>query len=210
MRSSGAVGALPAAARIVDFHEEPVPAGHSPWVVEPVARVIDVVDADERWPETFDMVAAAVRGVLGARVLMIEHVGSTAVPGLAAKPVIDIDLIVADPAREADYVPVLVAAGWTHTVREPWWHEHRLLKLDEPAVNLHVFGPESPEPWKHRIFRDHLRRDGVDRERYAAVKRTAAAASTAAGEHVMDYNARKQTVIREIYERAFRAAGLVR
>jgi len=74
---------------------------------------------------------------------------------------------------------------------------------------LHVFGFDSPEPVRHRIFRDWLRGNPADRDRYAAIKRQAAAAANARGEHVMEYNARKEQVIRDIYHRAFAAAGLL-
>ncbi len=192
---------------ILTFSNDGPPEGATPWVVEPRPVPIDVVDPDPRWPETFDKVAGRVRSALGARVLALEHVGSTAVPGLPAKPIVDIDLIVADPSDEAGWVPPLEREGFVLTVREPWWHEHRVMKLADPATNLHIFSPAAPEPWKHRIFRDHLRRDERDRELYASAKREAASASTSAGETVMAYNARKERVIREIYERAFRAAG---
>ena len=84
-----------------------------------------------------------------------------------------------------------------------------MLWADEPPCNLHVFGFDSPELVKHRIFRDWLRGNPGERDLYAAAKRRAAAEANAAGEHVMQYNARKQQVIREIYHRAFAAAGLL-
>lgn len=141
--------------------------------------------------------------------LQLEHVGSTSVPGLAAKPVIDIDLTVADPEREQGYVPALVAAEFRLVIRESWWHAHRMLVAVSPLCNLHVFGFDSPEPVRHRIFRDWLRGNPGERDRYAAAKQQAASEANAAGEHVMQYNARKQQVIREIYQRAFLAAGLL-
>lgn len=161
---------------------------------------------DEDWSGLFARVATGIRDVLGPRALRVEHVGSTSVPGLAAKPIIDIDLTVADSADERVYIPALTAAGWVHTVREPWWHEHRMLRLIEPRVNLHVFGPGSPETWRHIILRDHLRRDGADRELYAAIKHESARTSSAAGETVDEYNTRKQRVLREIIGRALDAA----
>jgi GrpB-like predicted nucleotidyltransferase (UPF0157 family) len=173
------------------------------------ATGIGLTDPDPGWPRRYNDLAGRIRAALGWRVLQLEHVGSTAVPGLAAKPVIDIDLTVADPDREQDYVPVLEPIGFRLTIREPWWHGHRALVTDEPRCNLHVFGFDSPEPIKHRIFRDWLRRNPGDRDRYAAAKRQAASEANAAGEHVMQYNARKQQVIREIYHQAFVAAGLL-
>jgi GrpB-like predicted nucleotidyltransferase (UPF0157 family) len=142
-------------------------------------------------------------------VLQLEHAGSTPVPGLAAKPVIDIDLTVADPGREQDYVPALETAGFRLVIREPWPYGHRPLVADDPRCNLHVSGFDSPEPLRHRIFRDWLGGNPGERARYAAAKRQAASAANAGGEHVMQYNARKQQVIREIYHRAFAAAGLL-
>jgi GrpB-like predicted nucleotidyltransferase (UPF0157 family) len=116
---------------------------------------------------------------------------------------------VADPAREQDYVPALEAIGFRLVIREPWWYSHRLLEADEQRCNLHVFGFDSPEPIRQRIVRDWLRGNPGERDRYAAAKRRAASEANAAGEHVMQYNACKQQVIREIYHRAFAAAGLL-
>ncbi|GAA1723494.1 GrpB family protein [Microbacterium paludicola] len=193
---------------ITTFFDGEPPAGLSPWVVPPVAEHIAIVEPDPAWPEVYAELAARIRATLGPRALDILHVGSTSVPGLPAKPIIDIDLIVADPADEPAWLPALQDAGFMLTVREPWWYEHRCLRLAQPRCNLHVFGPDAPEPWKHRVFGDHLRRDAADRALYAETKRAAAGQANAEGETVMEYNARKQAVIRDIYARAFRAAGL--
>nr|WP_137825832.1 GrpB family protein [Brevibacterium sp. XM4083] len=176
---------------------------------------IAIVDHDEAWADDFARLAAMIRGALGDTGLALQHVGSTSVPGLAAKPVIDIDVLVADPSDEDAYRPALAAVGYDLTVREPAWYEHRVFRHEDadgtlrlPHSNLHVFGPHCPEFARHRIFRDHLTRDAADRQRYAEAKRGAAAEANAAGETMMDYNARKQAVIRDIYARAFAAAGL--
>ncbi len=202
---------MPSRESIVSFEEPPAPEGADPYVngAGP-SPGIAVVPPRAEWPGLFETLAARIRAALGWRALSVEHVGSTSVPGLSAKPTIDIDLIVADPDREEDYVPALEQQGFVLRVREPWWFGHRMLALQEPACHLHVFGPDSPEPVKHRIFRDWLRGKPDDRERYEAVKLRASAEATAAGEHSMEYNARKESVIREIYDRAFRAAGLIR
>lgn len=200
---------MPTIREIVVFQDDEPPPGASPWVIPPRSQQIEMEPYDESWPATFDAFAALVRRALGARALDVVHVGSTSVPGLPAKPIVDVDVIVADPSREDAWLPPLEEAGFVLTVREPWWHEHRLLKFPGPAANVHVFGPDAPEPWKHRIFRDHLRADEHDRELYAKAKARAAASSNGVGETVMDYNRRKEEVIREIYARAFVAAGLV-
>jgi GrpB-like predicted nucleotidyltransferase (UPF0157 family) len=201
---------MPSGTEIVSFVDSAPPPGADPWVPGTGPAVgIEVTDPDPAWPRWYDDLAGRIREALGWRVLQLEHVGSTSVPALAAKPVIDIDLTVADPGREQDYVPALEAIGFRLVVREPWWYGHRALRTDEPRCNLHVFGFDSPEPVRHRIFRDWLRGNPAERERYAAAKRQAASDANAAGEHVMQYNARKQQVIREIYHRAFLAAGLL-
>lgn len=195
---------------IVRFDDAPAPSGESPWVegVE-LATDIAIVDPDPRWPDVFAELERSIRSTLGGRALSVSHVGSTSVPGLPAKPVIDIDLIVADSADEAAYLPQLEAAGFTLRVREPWWYQHRCLAMDDPRCNLHVFSPDSAEAARHALFRDWLRENAADRDLYRDAKLRAADAANLAGEHVMQYNARKQRVIREIYDRAFRAAGLL-
>jgi GrpB-like predicted nucleotidyltransferase (UPF0157 family) len=202
---------MPSRAEIITFDDSPPPPGADAWV-SPTARAtgIKMTEPDPAWPGYYAELAARIREALGWRALQLEHVGSTSVPGLPAKPIIDIDLTVADPDREQDYVPALNTAGFTLVIREPWWYGHRALTADEPPwCNLHVFGFDSPEPVRHRIFRDWLRGNPAERDRYADIKRQAAAEANAQGEHVMQYNARKEQVIRDIYQRAFAAAGLL-
>lgn len=194
---------------IITFDETPAPPGESPWVPGAgPATEVDVVDPDPAWALRYADLAIRIRSALGDRVLNLEHVGSTAVPDLPAKPIIDIDLTVADPNDERGYVSALEAEGFELRVREPWWYGHRVLRCGEPACHLHVFGADSPELVRHRIFRDWLRSNPTERDLYATSKREAAAAATVNGEHSMQYNARKQRMVREIYQRAFVAAGL--
>jgi GrpB-like predicted nucleotidyltransferase (UPF0157 family) len=203
---------MPSRVEIVSFDDSPPPPGASAWVPGAAPGTgIEVSDPDPEWPKQYDELAGRIRAALGWRALQVEHVGSTSVPGLPAKPVIDIDLTVADPDREEHYVPALDAVGFQLVIREPWWYGHRALRLRtaSPRCNLHVFGSDSPELVKHRIFRDWLRGNAGDRELYAAAKRRAADEANAAGEHVMQYNARKEQVVREIYHRAFVATGLL-
>ncbi|UMG93774.1 GrpB family protein [Nocardioides sp. TF02-7] len=201
---------MPTPEQIVSHDAAPPPPGASPWVQGAAPQVgISIADPDPAWTEWYAVLADRVRGALGWRVLALDHVGSTSVPGLPAKPIVDVDLVVADPADEAAYVPALEAAGFVLRVREPWWWEHRLLRHEQPCCNLHVFGPDAPEPWRNRLFRDWLAGNPDDLALYRETKLAAAEAANAAGEHVMEYNARKARVIREIYDRAFRAAGLL-
>ncbi|PVE65203.1 GrpB family protein [Microbacterium testaceum] len=196
---------MPTAAEIIAFDDSPPPPGLSPWVGTPEQpRRIEIVEADADWPRTFAALRDRLLDALGERALQIEHVGSTSVPDLAAKPVIDIDLTVADTDDEDAYVPALEARGFVLRVREPWWQGHRCLVLAAPAANLHVWPPDSAEPVRHRLFRDHLRGNAADRELYARTKRAVAVDGLMSA-----YNARKQRVVREISARAFAAAGLL-
>jgi GrpB-like predicted nucleotidyltransferase (UPF0157 family) len=201
---------VPTPEEITRHHEVAPPEGQSAWLPgRTPRRGIEVVDPDPHWPAAFELIADRIRSALGEAALVVEHVGSTAVPGLPAKPVIDVDLTVADSADEPAWLPPLEAAGFELVIREPWWHEHRCLTLEDPRCNLHVFSPDCPETIRHVLFRDWLREHPDDLEAYRNAKLGAAKRTNAAGEHVMDYNARKQPVIRAIYDRAFRAAGLL-
>jgi GrpB-like predicted nucleotidyltransferase (UPF0157 family) len=196
---------MPSAEEITRHHDGN--PDESPWVHgPPPPTTVALVAYDPSWPDRYAAFAGDIRAALGDVVLDIEHVGSTSVPGLAAKDVIDLVLTVADPRDEAAYVPALEAIGWQHNVREPSWHEHRCLgRPGGPPANLHVFGPDCPETIRLRMFRDWLRSHPEDRRRYEDAKR----AAIPGGGHVMDYNARKQDTIREIYDRLFHAAGLL-
>lgn len=199
---------MPTLEEITDLTPTLPPAGADPWMSgQRPSTDISIVEPDPTWPAVFDRLAASIREALGDVALSIEHVGSTSVPDLPAKPIIDVDVTVQDPDDEDSYIPALVALGLAHTVREPWWHGHRALRGMDPRCNVHVFSPASPELVRHRLFRDWLRDHEDDRAAYAAAKREAADATNAEGGHVMDYNARKEQVVHEIYDRIFRSAG---
>ncbi len=143
--------------------------------------------------------ADRITAALDRRVLQIEHAGSTAVPGLAAKPVIDIVLVVADSADEPAYVPDLEAAGFVLRIREPDWYQHRMFKGPRADVNLHVFSQGCPEIERMLLFRDWLRGNAIDRELYA---RTKLALAEQEWDRVQDYADAKTTIIKEILVRA--------
>jgi GrpB-like predicted nucleotidyltransferase (UPF0157 family) len=163
-------------------------------------RVV-LVEYDPEWPRLFVRDAERIRAALGDRALMIEHVGSTSVPGLAAKPKIDILLEVADTRDEATYVPALEAAGYVLHIREPGWFEHRLFKGPETDVNLHVFSTGCEEIERMLRFRDHLRANPADRDLYLRTKRELAQRSWQYTQHYADA---KSQVVEEILRRASR------
>jgi GrpB-like predicted nucleotidyltransferase (UPF0157 family) len=158
---------------------------------------IELVDYDPGWSSTFDAEARSIRGAIGELAVSIDHAGSTSVPGLAAKPVIDIALTVPDSADESAYVPRLVGVGYRFHLREPGWYEHRLLKRDDPAVNLHIFTVGSVEVSRMLRFRDILRADEALRLRYETVKRALAERTWGS---VQEYADAKSGVISEILD----------
>jgi GrpB-like predicted nucleotidyltransferase (UPF0157 family) len=165
----------------------------------PQYQEIVVADYDPAWPGWFERAAEGIRAALGETALEIHHVGSTSVPGLMAKPLIDIDLVVADTTNEEAYVPKLEAAGYVLRVREPDWFEHRMLRGFEPPVNLHVFPPECSEVEQMVLFRDWLRTNDADRELYARTKRELGGQEW---KYVQNYADAKTEVVREIIGRA--------
>lgn len=155
---------------------------------------------DPEWPRLYEQEAHRVRNALGERVVLLEHIGSTSVPGLTAKPIIDMLLVVADPADESTYVADLEQAGYVLTIREADWYEHRLFKRPSGTnLHLHVHPPSSPEVRRNLAFRDHLRTDEADRALYERTKRGLA---TRHWRYLQEYADAKGEVIEEIIARA--------
>jgi GrpB-like predicted nucleotidyltransferase (UPF0157 family) len=161
-------------------------------------RPITLVDYDAQWPALFAREEARIRSILGDRVVEIHHTGSTSVPGLAAKPVIDITLVVPDSSDEAAYADDLVAAGYRLVIREPEWFEHRVFKGPDTNINLHVFSPGCQEIDRMVGFRDWLRTHPEDRELYEQTKRDLAKQTWA---YVQNYADAKTEVVEEIIAR---------
>jgi GrpB-like predicted nucleotidyltransferase (UPF0157 family) len=134
-------------------------------------RKIVIVDYDPRWPAQFQQHAEIIARALGRRAIAIEHVGSTSVPELAAKPIIDVDLLVEDSSDEATYRPALEDAGYVLRVREPDWHQHRMFRTPELDVHVHIFSRGCVEFTRHLAFRDRLRSNVEERLSYESLKR---------------------------------------
>jgi len=166
-------------------------------------QTIVLQEYDPAWPGRFAAASSTLEAALGDLVLSIEHVGSTSVPGLAAKPIIDIDLLLEDTADESAYIPVLERIGYRLVLREPWWHGHRMLVSSAEDVNLHVWPRNAPEPIRHKLFRDWLRSHPEDMHLYAETKRNLAHATV---DRPGDYSLAKNDVIDDIYVRIFAAA----
>jgi len=134
-------------------------------------REIKIVDYDAGWPRKFERQREIIAAALGDAALRIEHIGSTSVPHLAAKPIIDILVVVHDSTNESTYLPQLEAAGYVLRVREPEWNEHRMFRTPEKDVHVHVYSAGCPEIERNLIFRDRLRSNSDDRRRYEQTKR---------------------------------------
>ena len=196
------------------WHDRWVPETPEPeYLVErEVAPAVFLAEPDLAWASQHAAEERLIRGALGSTLRGVEHVGSTSVPGLVAKPVIDIVLTVEEPAAEAAYVPPLESLGYLLHHREPHWHQHRLLKKgtphwsadrpDGPRVNLHVFPAGCDKVRRMLAFRNWLRVDETDRRRYEDTKRRLA---SMAWRSVQEYADAKTDVVAAIMERALAA-----
>jgi GrpB-like predicted nucleotidyltransferase (UPF0157 family) len=163
-------------------------------------RELEVVDYDDGWPAIFAEQERRLRDALGTADVSIEHIGSTSVPGLAAKPIVDIVVAVDDITAEEEYLPQLLAAGYFLRVREPG---HRLVRTPARDVHVHVYGKGDDAIAAYLLFRDRLRDDADDRAVYASTKR----ALIAQGFDDMNaYSDAKTDVIAGIMARARAAA----
>lgn len=160
------------------------------------ARAIELVAYDAAWPGRFAFERRRIRDALGNAALRVDHVGSTAVVGLAAKAIIDVQLSVLDPDDERSYLPLLLGAGYELRVREPG---HRMLRTPALDVHVHVCALGSSWERRHLLFRDWLRIAPADAALYAAAKHQL---SRRDWPDMNAYAEAKTTVIDEIMSRA--------
>lgn len=160
---------------------------------------IELVPYDADWPGLYETLSHRIRSALGGDALLLEHVGSTSVPCLCAKPVIDIVLEVADSSDEHRFVPALEADGFALRIRETDWFEHRVLKAADIASNLHVFSEGCTETRRMLAFRDRLRDDADERSLYERTKRRLASRRW---RHIDEYAQAKSEVVEGILRRA--------
>lgn len=184
--------------------EEQIQAAYVGVPPAPLVGLIQIADYDREWPRLFAQEARRIQATLGERVLLIEHVGSTSVPGLAAKPRIDMLLVVANSADEPTYVPALEATAYVLCIREPDWYEHRVFKGPDTDINLHVFSQGSPEIDRLLLFRDWLRSNASDRQLYERTKRELGRLNW---KYTQNYADAKTAVVEEILVRAREYGG---
>jgi GrpB-like predicted nucleotidyltransferase (UPF0157 family) len=164
----------------------------------PLGGPVQLAEYDPEWPGLFAREAERIARVLGNSAIRIEHVGSTSVPGLAAKPIIDIVMEVANSNDESAYVAPLESHGYELRIREPNWFGHRMLKGPDTEINLHVFTVCCPEVDRMLQFRDRLRRYAEDRRLYEVTKHDLAKRTW---DYVQDYANAKSEVIARILAR---------
>lgn len=160
---------------------------------------VRLVEYDADWPARFERIRENLVGALGATARTVEHVGSTAIPGMVAKPIIDVLMTVDDVEDQARYLPVIEELGYELRVREDG---HRMFRPASRDVHVHVCAEGSPKHRDYLLLRDWLRRSPDDRAAYARLKRELAAE---AWPDVNYYAQAKGPVISEILERARRA-----
>ena len=165
-------------------------------------REIVVVPYRTEWPDTFRLHADRISAALGDAALRIEHIGSTAVPGLAAKPVVDMLVVVGNSADERTYLQPMLDAGYSLRVREPDFEQHRMFRTPERDVHVHFLSAGSPEIERYLTFRDALRGNSTWRERYQALKQRLAGQDW---RDVNAYAAAKTDLIEEVIRRSRRA-----
>ena len=157
---------------------------------------IIIVDYDPNWPIVFESLKKDIDHAFKDIPHQVDHVGSTSVPGLCAKPIIDMVLTISNPKKEDAYVPLLQGLGYRLRIREDDWYDHRMLKLNQPQVNLHVFGFNCPEVKRMLDFRDWLTTHPDDMALYGSTKRSLASQSF---EYVQDYADAKSDVVSTIF-----------
>ena len=159
-------------------------------------REVVIADYDPQWPRRFDAERERIGSALGGAALRIEHIGSTSVPGLAAKPIVDVLVAVSDVSDESSYGPALERAGYELRVREP---EHRMYRTQERDVHVHVWNEGDPVVERHLVFRDRLRASPADRSEYERLKRSLAQREWSDVNHYADA---KGPLIKSILARA--------
>lgn len=173
-----------------------------------MAAKIEICDYDPRWPSWFELLDARVWPVVAAVAVRIDHVGSTSVPGLAAKPIIDLDVVVQRPEDVRAAIKLLERAGYTWDGDLGVVGREALSApagLEEPPHHLYVVVHDNRAHADHVLLRDLLRGDPAACRTYAAVKRQCA---ERAGVDVDLYTALKAGVVADLLTRARRDRGL--
>ena len=156
---------------------------------------------DDRWAGIYEDHRRRIHDALAPVAVEIEHIGSTSVPGLAAKPIVDIVVTVDDITAEEDYLDALLAQGYELRVREP---RHRLVRTPARDVHVHIYERDDPAVDEYLLLRDRLRSHAGDRALYEETKR---ALLSSRWDDMNAYADAKTDIILEIKARARAARG---
>lgn len=159
-------------------------------------RALVLAAYDPKWPASYAEHERRIRAALGPAAVQVEHIGSTSVPGLAAKPIIDVLVTVEDITAEEDYLDQLLDVGYELRVREPG---HRMVRTLARDVHVHVLQVGDEAADDYLLFRDRLRADPDDRGLYERTKRALLDREWA---DMNEYAEAKTEVIAGIKERA--------
>jgi len=163
-------------------------------------RDIQIVEYNEKWAVKFEKHSRIIKDSLNDMALSIEHIGSTSVPKLAAKPIIDILLVVKDSGDESKYLKKMQTAGYQLRVREPDFHEHRMFRTVQKDIHIHVLSEGSSEIDRYLVFRNRLRLNENDRKEYEATKRKLA---TDEWKDMNEYASAKTQIVERIIAAGF-------
>lgn len=156
---------------------------------------------DEQWSLLFEREKQRISNILKEKALMIEHIGSTSVPGLTAKPIIDILLVVEDAGKEEDYLNDLCQHGYILRIKEPDFENHHMFKGPDTDINLHIFSQGSNEIEKYLVFRNYLRKNENARQLYEETKKKLAKRKW---KYVQNYADAKSDVVCQIMNQAMK------
>lgn len=169
--------------------------------VTTINGTITLCEYDDNWKKLYLIEENKIKTALSNQDIIIEHIGSTSIEGLCAKPILDILLLVDDSSKEECYVPFLEKVGYTLKIREEDWYKHRMFKGNNPEVNLHVFSKGCIEAKRMLDFRDWLRNNQEDREKYAQEKQHLASKTW---KYVQHYADAKSKVVNEIFKHIYK------
>lgn len=164
-------------------------------------QTIQLNPYDEKWPALFEREKERILKILKDKALMIEHIGSTSVPGLTAKPIIDILLVVEDAGKEELYVNDLCEHGYILRIKEPDFENRHMFKGPDTDINLHVFSKDSKEIEKYLLFRNYLRCHADARQLYENTKKELAKKTW---KYVQNYADAKSEVVQKILNDAIK------
>lgn len=166
-----------------------------------MVRRVEVVPHDPAWAQSFQAEAEVIRAILGSEVVAVHHIGSTAIPGISAKPIVDIMVEVRDIARVDAYADRFAAQGYRPMGENGIPGRRYFIKGPDEARthHVHIFAAGNPEIERHLTFRDYMIAHPEDARAYSRLKEDLAARFPT---DIDSYVAGKDAFVKEIDRRA--------